>query len=100
VAGDDVRRAIRVELAAPGSEELAGDERDHAAREVHDAGAGEIDVAIPQAGVAAKRREPAAAPRPVAEHRVDDGAEEDREDAERGELPALGEGPGGDRERG
>ena len=93
-------RPSLLNLPMRGPSSMRAGERDHAADHVHHRRAGEVDVAVAEAEVAAERREPAAAPHPVAEQRVDDHRHEEAEDAERRELPALGHRAGGDRRRG
>jgi hypothetical protein len=63
-------------------------------------GAGEVDVAVPEARLGAELGEPAAAPGPHAEDRVDDDRHPEAVDDERGELPAFGHGAGHDRRGG
>ena len=76
-----------------GPSSLRADQGDHAAGHVHDARAGEVDVAVPEAEVARRASTSQPPPHdPVAVDRVDDGAEKTREDAEGRELPALGHG--------
>ena len=69
----------------------------HAAHQVHHGGTGEVDVPVTEAELLAQRGQPAAAPDPVAEQRVDDHRHEEPEDEERRPLPALGHGAGRDR---
>ena len=57
--------AVARELADARPDDDGHRQRRDAADRVHDAGAGEIRVAVAQAVAAAERRQPAAAPRPV-----------------------------------
>jgi hypothetical protein len=82
-------------LADRGSDEGRADERADAADHVHDRRSGEVDVPVAEAEVRAERREPAAAPDPVAEDRVDHHRHEEAEDDKRRPLPALGQRPVG-----
>ena len=58
---------------------MASGERRQAADRVHDAGTGEVHVTVAEAEVRAEGGQPAAAPRPVGEQRVDEGAEQKEE---------------------
>src|SRR5205823_1911730 len=69
------------------------------ALQVDDAGAGVIDRAVTEAGPVAELREPAAAPDPAAEDRVDERADTEAEKAEALPAPALGARAGDDRRR-
>src|SRR5581483_359548 len=96
----------RVGLAAAGilsntwSDDHRYRERRHTAHGVDDAGAGEIAIAVAETVVDAELRQPAAAPRPVAEQGISDGAEEKGRNRKGGKLPALGGGTGDDGGRG
>ena len=74
-----------------------GDQSQRTALQVHDAGAGVVDRAVAEAHAIAELREPAAAPHPAAEDRIDDRADEDAEDEEALEAPALRARAGHDR---
>ena len=100
VARDGVGRAVLVELADPRPEQPGGRQGGHAAGHVHHRRAGVVEVPVAQAEVGAEVRQPAAAPDPATVDGVDEGAEQDREEAEADELPALGEGTRGDGRRG
>ena len=65
--------------------------------EVHDRRAGKVDVTMTETEFLSKRRQPATAPNPVGEKRVDHHRHEEPEDDERRELPALGHRAGRDR---
>ena len=69
VTRNRVRRAVALELADARSDDDRHRECGDAADRVHDAGAGEVRVAVAQTVAAAERRQPAAAPRPVGEER-------------------------------
>ena len=69
----------------------------HAADGVHDAGAGEVDVADAEVHGVPGLGEPAAAPGPRREQRVVDGAAEEAPPDEGVPLPPLGHGAGRDR---
>ena len=90
----------RVNLPMRGPMMMRHRQRGDAADRVDDAGAGEVRIAMAQPEVGAERREPAAAPRPVGEQRINERAHEERRDDEGRVLPALGGGAGDDGERG
>src|ERR1051325_12028584 len=64
-----------------------------------DAGAGVVDGAVAEAEAIAELREPAAAPHPSAEDRIDEGADQHRENTEALEVPSLGTRAGDDGRR-
>ena len=80
VAGQRPGLAVRAVLADAGTEHDGAGQRGHAAHGVHDAGAGEVDVAEAEVEVVAELAQPAAAPGPRAEERVVDGAAEQAPD--------------------
>ena len=98
--GQRVGRAVLVVLADAGTEHDGTGEAGDAADGVHDAGAGEVDVAGTEAHGVPGLGEPAAAPGPGPEDRVVDGAAEQAPPDEGVPLPPLGHGPGGDRGHG
>ena len=100
VTRDRVGRPVRVVLTAPRTEQGSADQRNHAARHVHHRRARKVDVPMSEPEVHAELRQPAAAPRPVRVHGVDDRADEEAEHRERRELPALRHRPGRDRSGG
>ena len=59
---------------------------------MHDAGAGVVAGSVAQAPAIAHLCQPAAAPHPASEDRVDEGADEEAEDEEALEAPPLGAG--------
>ena len=96
VARQRTRLAVAVELADAGPEHDGAGEGGDATHGVHDAGAGEVDVAEAPLHALAERGEPAAAPGPRTEQRVVDGAAEQAPADERLPLPALGHAAGRD----
>src|SRR5713226_9215007 len=66
---------------------------------MHHAGAGEVRIALAETEVVTQVGEPAAAPSPVAEERIDESAQHERGSDERSILPALGSRAGDDRQR-
>ena len=90
VARDRVGRAVLVVLADPRPEDDRAGQGAPAADRVDDARAGEVGVARAQAD-RAELAQPAAAPRPVGEDRVEDRGDEQAVDDER--LPARSARP-------
>src|SRR2546427_10774578 len=56
---------------------------------MHHPGSGEVAIALAQAEVRAESGEPAAAPSPIAEQRVNESAQHEGRNDEGGEFPAL-----------
>ena len=96
VAGQRTRLAVLAELADARTEHDGAGQRGDAADGVHDARAGEVDVAVAPAHRVAQLGQPAAAPGPGAEQRVVDGPAEQAPDHEALPLPPLGHGAGRD----
>ena len=88
MAQDGFGLAVLTVLADARAQHLCADQRADAANHVHRRGAGEI--------VEAHLRQPAAAPDPMAGHRVDEQRDRRGIDAIGGELRALGHRPGHD----
>ena len=82
VRQDRVDLAVLAVLADARPDQARGDERERAALQVDDAGAGVVDRAVSEPQPVPELREPAAAPDPAAEDRVDERADEDAEDEE------------------
>ena len=99
VADDRVRLAVAVVFAEPRPDDDGQRQGGQASDRVHHAGTGEIAIALSQAEVGAERGQPAAAPGPVAEERIDERAQHERRDQERRVLPALGRRAGDDGQR-
>ena len=99
VRGEHPRLAVGPVLPDPGTEDERAGQSGDATHHVHDAGAGEVDVAVAHARGLTELGEPAAAPRPRREQRVVDGAAEQAPADERVPLPPLGHGAGRDRRR-
>ena len=91
-AGERAWLAVLAVLADARSEHERTGEGGDAAHGVHDAGAGEVDVAEAGVDALAEAGQPAAAPRPRAEQRVVDRAAEQAPADERLPLPPLGHG--------
>mmetsp|Transcript_4214 Transcript_4214/g.6182 ORF Transcript_4214/g.6182 Transcript_4214/m.6182 type:complete len:271 (+) Transcript_4214:411-1223(+) len=105
--------SLRVEAASARADNDRAHQARHAADHVHDARAGEVDQAVGGAvlvehragdavlvGVGAPGREPATAPSPVHNHRVDEGGEHDRVHEVGLELGALAHASSNDRRAG
>ena len=99
VTRDRLRPAVLSILADAGTEHDRTRERGHASHRVHDAGAGEVDVAVAEVRARAELGEPTAAPGPRAEQRVVDRAAEEAPRDEVVPLPAFGHRAGRDRRR-
>ena len=94
-----LRRSVAIELADARPDDERHRQGGESADRMHHAGAGKVAVAFAQTEVGAELREPAAAPRPVAEERIGERAHQHRRNAEGEELPALGAGAGDDGQR-
>ncbi len=99
VRGEHTRLPVGSVLADAGPEDDRAGQAGHTAHHVHDAGTGEVDVAVTHARRLTELGEPAAAPRPRREQRVVDGAAEEAPTHERVPLPPLGHGAGRDGRR-
>jgi hypothetical protein len=96
VGRDGIGGAIAVVLADARSDDLGADQSGDATGQMHHRAAGEVDVSMSEAEVLAQHRQPSAAPHPVGVDGIDDGGDDEAEEHEGDELPALGHGPGGD----
>src|SRR5207247_6713510 len=92
VSRDGVRSPALVELADTGPEQHRERERREPPGCMDDARAGEIDRAVAEVKGLAQVSEPASAPHPVAEDRIDDGPDSELCDDQPGERDALGDG--------